>query len=143
METDLRTTGDRRRRPTPMISRYTFFGGRRRRSRRAGDPQAIYVDRLGWKLSSALALIFLFQCLDALFTLVHVSHGARELNPVMSALLRIGPGTFVSSKLAVAGVGLSFLGLHRNFPAVRTGITVLFLLYAGVVGYHFVLLWRP
>jgi len=133
---------DRRQRPTPMFSRYTFKGRRTAGPRRLGDPTAIYVDRLGQGTSILLILIFFFHCLDAMFTLAHLSHGGRELNPFMEVLIRHGSGLFVGIKLAVAGAGLCFLGLHKNFPLVRTGIVLLFLLYAGVIGYHFLLLFQ-
>ena len=77
-----------------------------------------------------------------MFTLAHLARGGRELNPFMEALLRVSPWAFVSVKLSVAAAGLFFLGLHKNFPLVKAGVTLLFLLYAGVIGYHFVLLWR-
>jgi len=137
-----RLLADRRRRPTPMFSRYTFSGGRRRASRRAEDSRAIYVDRLGQGISLALVGIFFFHCLDAMFTLAHLARGGRELNPLMDALIQVGPSVFVSAKLAIAGIGLLFLGIHKNFPLVRQGIAGLFVLYAGVIGYHFLLFWQ-
>lgn len=123
-----------------MLSRYTFVGRRCTVGRRAGDPASLYVDRLGSGLAAILLAIFTFHCLDAVFTLSHLSHGGQELNPFMALLLAVGPGTFVSTKLAIAGVGLCFLGIHKNFPMVRTGILLLFVLYAGVIGYHIFLL---
>jgi hypothetical protein len=136
MDAERRIAYDRRARPTPMMSRYTFFGGRRRGGRRAGDTTAIYVDQVGLKAGLVLILIFIFHCLDAGFTLFHLARGGRELNPLMDFYIRIGPGAFLGVKLGLAAIGLSFLGLHKNFPYVRQGILFLFLLYAGVVAYH-------
>ena len=123
-----------------MISRYTFSGRRQASPRRLGEPTAIYVDRLGQGISILLVLIFFFHCLDAMFTLSHLSHGGRELNPFMGFLIRHGSGVFVGTKLAMAGGGLCFLGIHKNFPMVKAGIVLLFLLYAAVIGYHVLLL---
>ena len=61
MEIAPRLGVDRRRRPTPALSRYTFRGGRRRGPRRAADPQSIYVDQIGWGLTCILATIFIFH----------------------------------------------------------------------------------
>ena len=133
---------DRRTRPTPMFSRYALTGGRRAGGRRDGETAGIYVDRIGRGLSILLLLTFLFHCLDALFTLVHVSHGGRELNPFMDYFLRAGPGAFVLAKLGMAALGLCFLGVHQNFPMVKKGIGFLCVLYAGVIAYHLVLMLR-
>jgi hypothetical protein len=133
--------GDRRRRPTPALSRYTFLGGRRHGPRRTADPQSIYVDRVGWSLASALIVIFVFHVLDALFTLAHIARGGSELNPLMGFFLEQSPGAFLAAKLSIAGLGLLFLGFHGRFPMVRKGIAALFVLYAGVVCYHVILIW--
>jgi hypothetical protein len=138
---DQRTSSDRRRRPTPLFSRYMLTGGRRRQVRRTTDPKAAYVDQLGTGISLLLILTFLFHCLDAGFTLTHLARGGRELNPVMGYLLRMGPGVFLGGKLTLAALGLWFLGVHKNFPMVRASIAFLFVLYAGVVGYHILLTW--
>lgn len=140
MTPDHRTGPDRRSRPTPPVSRYVFFGGRRRGVRRTGDARAVYVDRIGTTISILLVSTFLFHCLDALFTLGHLSRGGKEMNPLMDQLLRIGPGTFIAGKLGLAGFCLCFLGLHQNFRLVKPGIAGLFLVYAGLVGYHVLLL---
>src|SRR5512144_1635311 len=112
MNTELRFCPDRRKRPTPMFSRYTFFGGRRRGARRAGDARAIYVDQIGGGIMSLVLLIFLFHCLDAVFTLAHLSRGGKELNPFMESLIRVGPLAFVAVKLGLAAIGLVFLAVH-------------------------------
>jgi hypothetical protein len=133
---------DRRRRPTPALSRYTFLRGRRRGSRRMADPQSVYVDQLGWGLASILVMIFVFHVLDAMFTLVHTARGGAELNPIMDFFLKQGSGMFLAVKLGTAGLGLLFLGVHGRFPWVRKGIAGLFVLYAGVVCYHVFLIWQ-
>ncbi len=134
--------GDRRRCPTPALSRYTFLGGRRRGPRRTADPQSIYVDRVGWSLASVLIVIFVFHVLDALFTLAHIARGGAELNPLMGFFLKQGSGAFLTAKLSIAGLGLLFLGFHGRFPLVRKGIATLFVLYACVVCYHVILIWQ-
>ena len=46
---------------------------------------------------------------------------------------------FLTTKLVVSALGLWFLGIHKNFPFVRQGLTILFFLFLGVVGWHFYL----
>lgn len=132
---------DRRRRPTPLFSRYSFVGGRRRTLRRYSDPPAYYVDRLGAPITAALLTVFLLHVLDAAFTLGHVAQGGTELNPVMNYLIQRSDVLFVAVKLGLAGVGLVFLGAHKNFPLVRPAIAALLAIFAGVVGYHVVLIF--
>lgn len=136
MTPDHRVPGDRRRRPTPPISRYAIFGGRRTKRRRIDDPSPYYVDRLGGLIWLALLLIFLFQVLDAHLTLAHLRRGGIELNPIMDYLISQGEGYFIGAKLGVSAIGLLFLGIHKNFPMVRTGLAVLFGIFFGVVGWH-------
>lgn len=131
-----RQSVDRRRRPTPPISRYTFFKGRRRARRRAEDPPNYYVDRLGGEVWLVLLSIFLFQILDANLTLAHLRRGGEELNPLMRELIVRDQGLFVLVKLGISAVGLGFLGIHKNYPFVRSGLLVLFVLFLGVVGWH-------
>lgn len=142
MDDNRRTFVDRRRSPTPAVSRYALRGGRRVAVRRDDDPQAVYLDRLGTGTSAILLAVFAFHVLDAFFTLVHISRGGIELNPIMDLFLRISPAAFVAVKLSMAAAGLIFLGLHSRWPLVRRGIQALFVLYAGVVCYHLVLIAR-
>jgi hypothetical protein len=139
---DRRNRGDRRRRPTPPLSRYLLVGGRRVKRRRIDDPPAYYVDRLGAKVWFTLLSIFLFQVLDANLTLHHIERGGVELNPLMGHLISIGEGTFFAVKLAIAALGLFFLGIHKNYPMVRPGLGAIFVIFAGVVGWHCVLAFR-
>jgi hypothetical protein len=89
-----------------------------------------------------LIVIFVFHILDALFTLAHIARGGAELNPLMDFFLKQGSGAFLAAKLSIAGLGLLFLGFHGRFPLVRKGIAAIFLVYAGVVCYHVVLIWQ-
>lgn len=131
-----RSSVDRRRSPTPAISRYTFTGGRRRERRRVGDPSYYYVDRLGPEIWLVILLIFLFQILDASLTLSHLRRGGTELNPFMDFLIARDENLFLGVKLGLSAIGLLFLGIHKNFPMVKRGLAAIFCLFLGVVGWH-------
>lgn len=134
---ELRDLADRRRRPTPMVSRYTLFRGRRRTlPRRSEDGRTGYVDRIHPRLAWVLAAVFVFHVLDAAFTLIHLRQGANELNPFMAMLLERDDAMFLVVKLGIAGLGLLFLGIHQNFPYVRSAIRFLFVIFGSLVGYH-------
>jgi hypothetical protein len=131
--------GDRRRRPTPMLSRYTFFG-RRRNFRRAVEEANAYVDWYGWRLSLVLTLIVVLSVLDALFTLLYVQKGGGELNPLMRRAIEAGVVPFIGTKCALTIGGVLFLCLHKNFRFVKGLIAGVLVLYTLLLGYHFYLM---
>ena len=124
-----------------MLSRYTLLRGRRRANRREEDSAVpSYLDHVSRGIGVALLAIFTFHVLDAIFTLEHLARGGRELNPLMDVLIQTSDALFLWVKLVAAGVGLLFLGLHQNFPMVRPAIASLFLLFGGLLFYHFLLI---
>ena len=102
-----RRGGDRRRRSTPMLSRYTLFGGRRAHDRRNPGSVNQYVDRYPAMLAAGLIAIGLLCALDAVFTLIHLQKGGSEANPIMDALITAaGPRAFLVLKCIITNVGL-------------------------------------
>lgn len=130
---------DRRERPTPPISRFTFWG-RRRGARRKAERLGLYVDRLAPTVAWLIFFIFVFQCLDTFLTLAHLIRGGKELNPLMAFLIDSEPRLFMGTKLGFSLLGLTFLAIHQNFPYVRQGIGALFVAFLGVVLYHLYIL---
>jgi hypothetical protein len=133
---------DRRRRPTPALSRYTFFGGRRRRFRSPEASRNAFVDVHGPTALSAITLLLGLNVLDSFFTLLHVQRGGGEMNPVMNWFLDLGPGPFLFWKSALVGISLVVLCLYKNFRGGRIGFSIAFCAYASLLGYH-ILLVRP
>lgn len=131
---------DRRTRPTPMISRFTLFGGRRagdRRDERAvGAAAATYVDRYEPWLAAALVAIGALCALDAVFTLIYLQKGGTEANPLMDHLIGWGPQPFVIVKCGITNLGLMVLCLHKNFRHVKKVIGGLLFLYSALLVYH-------
>ncbi|MCB9915496.1 MAG: hypothetical protein H6828_10160 [Planctomycetes bacterium] len=131
---------DRRRRPTPRFSRYTFFGGRRRRVRREEGREGAFVDLYGTGTLLALCWVALMNAADSFFTIYHLQVGGIELNPVAAALLNTGRTGFVLGKAALISVALLVLCLHRNFLLARLGLVTSVLTYTALVVYHLWLL---
>lgn len=130
---------DRRATPTPRLSRYSLFGGRRRGPQREEEREGAYIDVyspwvLGWVLWVALMNIG-----DSFFTLVHLQAGGVEVNPVAAALLRTGRFGFVFSKALLIGMALLVLTLHKNFQLARVGLWVSTAAYTVLVIYHLTL----
>jgi len=132
---------DRRRRPTPPISRYWLFG-RRRASRREEESANVYVDRYTATEWVLVLGVLVLSVLDMYFTLVHLDHGGTEANPVMAATLTAGgTGLFKLVKLAATFIGLGVLLVHIRFRRVKTLLSFAFLLYAGVFVFHMYLMF--
>jgi hypothetical protein len=127
---------ERRRRPTPMISRYTLFGRRRANNRDGDKIHNYYVDRYSPKLLLALLLIVALSLLDAILTYRYVSMGGREANPLMALFLDLGGPVFFIYKYAVTAMGIFFLCIHKNFRHVRMIITMILVLYVALMFYH-------
>ncbi len=133
---DRRDGSDRRRRPTPIISRYTFLG-RRRHNRRSSSPQFnYYVDLYDTRLLVVLLLIVLLSLADSVLTYRYVSMGGHEANPVMKILLEVGDKAFFSYKFVMTAMGIFVLCLHKNFTFVRSMITLILILYVLIMFDH-------
>lgn len=127
---------DRRRKPTPLFSRYSI-SGRRREFRREGESSNTYVDRYSPRLMAVLTLIAGLCLMDALFTLLYIQRGGGELNPIMDAAIRLGVVPFVAIKCGLTFAGLLFLCLHKNFRFVKVIIASVLILYTALLCYHF------
>ena len=139
-ETGFRPRGpDRRKRATPMISRYTFVGGRRRGGRREGETENIYVDVYSRKLVGLLLVFFALTVLDSVSTLVYLGKGGRELNPVAQWMIDQGAIFFVVVKGVLSGLCLLFVMLHKTFRPARKALALGFTFYLLLGLYHLVL----
>jgi hypothetical protein len=136
-----RSQTDRRKRPTPVLSRYTFFCGRRSIFRRREDRlRSGYVDRYGHRLFTVLIGIVVLNIFDALFTHMILDCGGTELNPVAGWAITMFGNHFIVWKLSVIGVGLLLLCLHSKYRLAKAVIAMTVILYSGVVFYQIVLM---
>lgn len=132
-----RRRADRRARPTRPWD--GLRGWRRRSASRRTADQEIYVDVFSARDVAVLLGIFVLNVFDALFTLVYLSQGGGEANPVMDALLRISDAAFLVQKCLVVGLWLLFLTVHKNLRIARLGLRALLVLYGCVLLLHLVL----
>jgi hypothetical protein len=126
---------DRRRRPTPMLSRFLLVG-RRAAGRRDGERRFVYVDRPGVWIVLAFAAILALSLFDAWFTLELLKRGAEEANPVMRAALDLGDSAFVLIKTTITILATGFLCLHKNWPLGRLCLGLALVGYTVLTGYH-------
>ncbi len=92
--------------------------------------------QFGW-LRKLVAVTLVLNLIDAVLTLVWLETGqAVEANPVMNALLQIGPVAFVLGKIALVSIGSIFLWRRRYHTLSVVGIFVAFLTYYFILLYH-------
>ncbi len=135
-----RIVTDRRRQPTPGLSRYTFFG-RRRTIRRGPDRlKGGYVDRYSSKLLLVVVLIISLNVLDALFTMMVLELRGWELNPVVQAAITLHGDSFWIWKFLIVSISLILLCLHSKFRLVKPILLGICVIYIAIVLYQITLL---
>jgi hypothetical protein len=131
---------DRRRAPTPRLSRFSFLGGRRRGARRGGEGTNSFVDQYGLTVWGLLLWVALMNAADSFFTLLHLQNGAVEVNPFAVWMLSTGRLGFVALKSILITMPLVVLCLHKNFALARIGLGVAAGTYTLLCAYHIWLL---
>lgn len=137
---DKRTSHDRRKRPTPILSRYTLIGRRSSFRRLEDQRRGGYVDRYGQTLFFWIMLIAGLNILDAFFTVIILESGGMEINPVVQWAIDVFGDNAWSLKFAVVFSGAVVLCLHSHFRLAKVSIAVAAVLYSGIVMYQLVLL---
>jgi hypothetical protein len=127
---------DRRRRATPRFSRYSFLGGRRRSIRRGSEREGSFVDVYSTRLLAMVMWVALMNVADSFFTLIHLQHGASEVNPIAGVLLLFGRSSFVFWKSSLIALALLVLCVHKNFHVARYGLWAATLCYTLLLAYH-------
>ena len=116
---DNRVLTDRRNQPTPALSRYTLWG-RRESFRRVNEgQQGGYVDRYSPRLFFALILIAVLSVSDSLITILILSKGGEEVNPIVRSAIELYGDGFWIWKFVITSACLVLLCLHSQFRRVR------------------------
>ncbi|MDP6979644.1 MAG: DUF5658 family protein [Myxococcota bacterium] len=135
---DRRRSEDRRQAPTRGWDSLLGFH-RRKRGRRTGERDNIYVDSYS-RQDVALTLgVLVLNILDAFFTLRWLEMGGGEGNPLMDMLIKSSDMLFLLQKCVVVGLWLVVLIVHKNFRVARMGLWGALALYLGILFYHFAL----
>jgi len=139
-EFDKRTLKDRRKQPTPGLSRYTFFGRRRTLRRKSDQQRGGYVDRYSSSLFFFLVAIVGLNVLDALLTMMILDLKGWEANPAVRSVIDLYGTKFWIWKFSIVSVSLALLCLHSRFKLVKEIIIAVGCLYVIVVAYQVFLL---
>ncbi len=131
---------DRREKPTPALSRWSFWGGRRQEAgRRDGDDAETYVDVYNAWTWAMLTIFMVLNLLDAHFTLIYLQRGGEEANPVAIGLLNAGIGVFIGVKAAGITVGAAVFCILNHFKNGRIGVAIALFFYQALFVYHLLL----
>jgi hypothetical protein len=138
---------DRRRRTIWSVL-YGNFQPRRRQPRRLSEARFHSVDWHAAHLLGAAIGILLLCAGDAFLTLILLSQGANEANPVMARVVYGDVTLFTGVKLAMTAMGvvtMVLLARHRFFRVVKVQAILYLILfgYACLIGYEILLLKEP
>jgi hypothetical protein len=91
-----------------------------------------------------MALLVLWVTLssacDAFLTLLYISNGGAEANPLMAWVLAYGSTMFVGLKMSMTCIGTWALGVLQHVPLASIVLHILMLIYLGIMGMHAVIL---
>jgi hypothetical protein len=128
---------DRRRRPTPMLSRYTFFGGRRKAFQSPNEAEDAYVDLYNSRQVTLVLVFFALTIFDAIATVYYIDHAhGSEWNPIADWMLQRGRVFFMLAKGVPTGLMLLFVMIHKNFRYGRIALAIGFGFYFLLGVYH-------
>jgi hypothetical protein len=140
-EKNRRSHVDRRKKPTPRWSRFTFFGRRRAFRRKTDQEKGGYVDRYSYILFFLLVLILGLNILDSLFTMMIIDLGGQEFNPLVRSFIELHGDMFWIWRFVIASVALILLYLHRGFIMVRRMIIAIGSIYVVIMVYQIYLIF--
>ena len=139
-DTDKRIFKDRRARPTPALSRFTFYGRRKSLRREADRQRGGYVDRYAPRLLVPLVVILALNVLDVLFTLMILNAGGCEVNPVVGSAIGLWGDRFWMWKFGLSSACVVLLCLHSGFRSIGKVIFGIAVIYVTVALYQYSLL---
>ncbi len=125
---------------------YGSFNPRRRSATRRLHDSRFYA--LDWHAAHLLAVaiaILLLSLVDAFVTLLLLSGGADEINPVMATVVYTSASVFTVVKMAMTGVCVVFMVFMARYRFLRLVpvewvLYVILVAYVGLVAYEFWLL---
>ncbi len=138
--TDRRLNIDRRKKPTPPLTWFTFFGRRRTIRRKDEKRKGGYVDRYSPTLFVFLVSIIGLNVLDAFLTMLILDAKGWETNPVVRSVIDLYGIKFWIWKFFLVSFSIALLCLHSKFKLVKEVIVLLSGIYLLVVIYQIYLL---
>ncbi len=133
-----RRSYDRRKAPTPLISKYTLKGGKRSFVRRKEDRKKYYfVDIYSGKFLFVIISLLILNVFDCYFTLTFIKDNiAIEANPVMAYYLNFGELYFIFGKIGITTVSVIILCIFKNFPLTKFFLAFSIIIYLLLIIYE-------
>jgi hypothetical protein len=143
-EANRRFLSDRRKRPTPFISRYTFIGGRRRTIRRDSERKKyVFVDLYSPYLFLALLFLLILNVSDSYLTLTLIKENVvAEANPIMAFFLQYGHVRFFMAKFLITAIPLFILCICKNFSITKASLVSAIFIYLSIIAYELNILFQ-
>ncbi len=132
---------DRRRRPTPRWSWFTFFGRRKSLRRKTDQERGGALDRYSRIFFFLLVIILGLNILDALFAKIIGDLGGQEFNPLVRSFIELHGEMFWIWRFVIASLALTLLYLHRGFVRVRRILIAIASIYMGILLYQIYLIF--
>jgi len=140
-EKNRRGSVDRRKKPTPRWSWFTFFGRRRIFRRKLDQEIGGYLDRYSYVLFFILVLILGLNVFDSLFAMMMIDLGDQESNPLVRSFVELHGDMFWIWRFVIVSIALILLYLHHGFIPVRQVIIAIGLIYIVIVVYQIYLIF--
>jgi hypothetical protein len=131
---------ERRKQPTPALSRFTLRGQRTTFRRKEERARGGYVDRYHSGLLFILTMVAGLNILDAWFTMIILENGGREINPIVHSVITLYGDRFWIWKFCIVSVPLVLLCLHNKFKWGMQCIWGVSFLYFIVILYQILLI---
>ena len=133
-----RVCADRRRDPTPIFSRYTFWGGQRKTIRRGTDEKKhLFVDIYSARLLTAVLSLICLSCLDGFLTLLLIEKGSViEATPIMAYFLGFGALAFTLFKFNITAMALTVMVLFKNARITKYCLPFTISVYIVIIIYE-------
>lgn len=132
---------DRRNKPTTMLSRYTFWGGKRLRARRKEDRQGgYYIDQYGAGALILFTMVIFLNAVDG-FLALYMLHALGEVDNLLIRIIRkMGGENFILVAFIIGSLCALFLFLHKNFPVARLAIGAVILFQIVTISTQLILI---
>jgi len=132
---------ERRRRPTPPVSPFIFWG---RRSRIPPNVESnYYVDQPPAEAWKSAFLLLCLSILDAFLSLWLFSFdGIIEGNPILAQILQSSRFWFLGTKLFLTVFSIFILLIHWNFVIAKRTVRVVWLIRTFIAAYCVVVIYE-
>jgi hypothetical protein len=127
---------DRRKKPTSVLSRFTFWGTRRAFRRKIDQQKGGYVDQYNGLIFFFLISAVVLNILDIFTTIVSLHSGGWEVNPIARSAIEVYGDKVYVWKFVIVSACVVFLCLHCKFRRAKLAIVSINIIFLFVVFFN-------